>query len=499
MISVIVYGRNDSHGYNLPKRAAIGLNCLGELLSDDTDEIIFVDYNTPDGLPTFPEAIQDTLTGRTKARLRVIRVRSAFHRRRYAHRTHLNVLEPVARNIALRRSDPHNRWVLSTNPDMIFVPNGDEADLSRIAASLPDGFYHLPRFELPEALWESFDRSQPQTVIRDMRDLSRRYHLDEIVFGDPRILYDGPGDFQLCLRRDLVAIDGFDEDMLLGWHVDSNLAVRLGLLRGAVQSVADRLRGYHCDHTRQPTVLHAGDLPRNDIVRFVDGVTGPSLRNQRRNWGAPDKAFEEVRLGRSDGFVRYRQALDRGVGKPQEEPYVVSYTGAAWGPSRYEPDHVLPFVADLLTNLPPAPRILFYLCSDTLLERLAVLVPALLPEARLLVPDDAPSLGGGARAGPMSLVSRQEGFAEADVQIFEVSAVERAPHAHDHVHRALRAAFAYESERQSRGGEPRRFVVVNAVNSAVEQTVNEHLDTALAPFSSRIRHGFLRSRPGLSR
>ena len=62
MISVILYGRNDSHGYNLPKRAAISLNCIAEVLSDPDDEILFVDYNTPDDLPTYIEAVYDTLT-----------------------------------------------------------------------------------------------------------------------------------------------------------------------------------------------------------------------------------------------------------------------------------------------------------------------------------------------------------------------------------------------------------------------------------------------------
>jgi len=62
MISVILYGRNDSHGYNLHKRAAISLNCISEVLSQPDDEIIFTDYNTPNDLPTFIEAIYDTLT-----------------------------------------------------------------------------------------------------------------------------------------------------------------------------------------------------------------------------------------------------------------------------------------------------------------------------------------------------------------------------------------------------------------------------------------------------
>ena len=57
MISVILYGRNDAHGYNLHRRAALSLNCIAEVLTDPDDEIIFVDYNTPDELPTFVEAI----------------------------------------------------------------------------------------------------------------------------------------------------------------------------------------------------------------------------------------------------------------------------------------------------------------------------------------------------------------------------------------------------------------------------------------------------------
>ena len=46
-------------------------------LSDD--EIIFVDYNTPDDFPTFPEAIFDTLTEKTINKLRILRVRPDDH------------------------------------------------------------------------------------------------------------------------------------------------------------------------------------------------------------------------------------------------------------------------------------------------------------------------------------------------------------------------------------------------------------------------------------
>src|SRR6185436_3902842 len=121
MISVVLYGRNDNYGYNLHKRAALSLNCMAEVLSDPDDEILFVDYNTPDDFPTFPEAIADTLTEKAKQYLKILRVRPNVHAR-FAKRTHLVALEPVARNIAVRRSNPANRWILSTNTDMIFVP-----------------------------------------------------------------------------------------------------------------------------------------------------------------------------------------------------------------------------------------------------------------------------------------------------------------------------------------------------------------------------------------
>ena len=102
MISLILYGRNDNYGYNLHKRAAISLNCMAEVLDDPDDEILFVDYNTPDDMPTFVEAILDTLTDRARSMLRVLRVRPSVHRR-WAGRTHLNALEPPALEAATRQ------------------------------------------------------------------------------------------------------------------------------------------------------------------------------------------------------------------------------------------------------------------------------------------------------------------------------------------------------------------------------------------------------------
>ena len=156
------------------------------------------------------------MTAAARQRLRIFRVRPAQHAL-FRGRTHLPTLEPHARNVALRRSNPANRWVLSTNTDMIFVPRG-ERSLTEIAASRTSGFYHLPRFELPETLWEELDRMDPPGVIAAVGRWGWDLHLNEIVYGFPSILYDAPGDFQLMARADLFRIHGFDERMMLGWH-----------------------------------------------------------------------------------------------------------------------------------------------------------------------------------------------------------------------------------------------------------------------------------------
>ena len=170
MLSVILYGRNDSHGYNLHKRAAISFNALAQVMSDPDDEILFVDYNTPDDHPTFPEAIHDTLTDRAKQVMRVLRIRPDQHVR-HRLKTHLVALEAQSRNVALRRSNPRNRWILYTNTDMLLVPRNEKESLSDILGAIPDGFYQVPRFELPEMLWEAaFDRRDPAGNLAKLRD-----------------------------------------------------------------------------------------------------------------------------------------------------------------------------------------------------------------------------------------------------------------------------------------------------------------------------------------
>ena len=264
-------------------------------------------------------------------------------------------LEAQSRNVALRRSNPRNRWILYTNTDMLLVPRNEGESLSDILGALPDGFYQVPRFELPEMLWEAaFDRRDPVGNLAKLRDWAVRFHLNQVVHNFMPMKYDALGDFQAALREDMFAIHGFDEDMLLGWHCDSNLAARLALYRGRVDTLIDKVFGYHCDHTRVAAANNKGRQTRmNDQDRFIWNVATPYLPAQAETWGWPDLEIEEIRLDRDTAYERFTAGLDKVI-EPAHDA-VSSTTSLEWqlfDDLTYDLPHTLPFVCDQVVTFP---------------------------------------------------------------------------------------------------------------------------------------------------
>jgi hypothetical protein len=501
VISIIVYGRNDNYGYNLHKRAAISLNCLAEILSEPEDEILFVDYNSPDDAPTFPEAIQDTLTVAAKARLRILRLRPKLHAPLFG-RTPLAVVEPVARNVALRRSNPVNRWVLSTNTDNVIVPRRART-LSQIAAELRPGFYHVPRFEVPEGLWESFDRCDPQHTIEEVRALGLSAHLNEVVHGSELILYDGPGDFQLAERADLFEIDGFDEEMVLGWHVDSNLARRLGLKYGRPSSLLHEVFCYHCDHTRQATIAHRREYVGNDWGRFVDGVVFSDLPNQRASWGCAGEAIEEIRLT-PGGTSPYRAMLDALL-PPLDCDFTEAHDATdGFDSYSYDPAHALPFLADLLSSYPRDIRLGWYGVRADMLELVCRAWRYLGFAWPILVDAASPCASAGESGIDLQLVGRDEWLSASELLVFEFGRISHGAASLTEADKAALAvgrrifleAVAHEHRRLFAAPEAslRRFVGVNCINNQIDALFAGHIGITRTPFSSRLRHGFVMQR-----
>lgn len=350
MISVVVYGRNDSHGYNLAKRAALSLNCIAEVLTDSNDEILFVDYNTPLSHPNFIETIHDTLTAKAKKLIKVIRVPPSIHER-FKGKTHLVVNEPLSRNIAIRRSNPSNRWILSTNTDMIFVSRVDGKSLSDIAADLEDGFYELPRFEVPESLWECLDRKEGSKNIHLLKDWGINLHLNMVAHMDQYNLFNAPGDFQLILRNQAFQLAGFDERMILGWHLDSNIAKRLHLLNRKTKSVLDHVFGYHCRHTRTEALLHKRDQVQNDLSIFYNNVNTPFIPDQEKIWGLPEEEFETYDFSEKSVNL-YLTSLKESIQKNTMKGTYYEYFVKDFRRYTYPCAYKIPYVSSCLATLP---------------------------------------------------------------------------------------------------------------------------------------------------
>jgi hypothetical protein len=513
MISVVLYGRNDSHGYNLHKRAAISLNCIAAVLSHCEDEIIFVDCNTPDDMPTFPEAIQDTLTPQAKGLLRILRLRPALYEAN-KRGSHLQALEPLSRNAAVRRSNPANRWILSTNTDMVFVPRAPGESLSDVAETLPDGFYELPRFEVPETLWESVNRMDPAAILAAFDRWGRRLHLNEVIVSEPHIRFDGPGDFQLMLRQQIFAVDGFHEAMVLGWHVDSNLCKRMYLLNGRTDSLLDRVFSFHCDHTRQATLVHRHDRKENDQVRFIRDVTSPSLPDQREVWGLPQAPLEEIRLTEQH-LGRYVQALEPlvpGLAVAMTEDVM---THATYNHGLlYDTLHALPYVSDHLVTLPPTSDVGYAGGNADLLRLVAEFrrgyghTGAIYVDQELLLkanPQGAPWMPRECVPSDREQLLRQaavllfdgslHGFPcttnAAGVSVPEPSTA-AAAYAHALFEAFLAAARDEQRRRQAGAGLPRKFLLIGSQHTWLEAATSQLIGVVPTVYSTRVRHGYLR-------
>jgi GT2 family glycosyltransferase len=496
VISVILYGRNDAHGYNLHRRAALSLNCIAEVLTDPGDEIVFVDYNTPDDLPTFVEALADTLTDRCLELLRVFRVPAAVHAERFAARTHLSALEPVARNAGVRRANPSNRWLLSTNTDMIFLPESGQS-LSEICAELPDAFYGLPRFELPEWLWERLPRSDPVRAIGEIERLGPGLRLDEPTVSNEWIRFDAPGDFQLILREDFLAIDGLDEEMLLGYHVDSNLSRRMLFQRGSIESLGESLAGYHCNHNREHTVYHGTGKVANDLDRFVVKVDRAELPSQRGTWGLHDVELEEVPVRERSG-PGFAAAVCASI---PDSPGPRTPSDAARVPFEltYDSGHVLPFVADALA-VSPSDATIGYLGANPVLERmLASAMERLGFQTRLAVAgfDDLRSVDELARIADVFVVDLGVDASLVDASLSPSGFHEPAqlPARLEPALWAVERLIELERARLELGEHPRGFVLVHSWTVFWDAYVLANLDCSHTTAHSRVRRATVRRVP----
>jgi len=378
---------------------------------------------------------------------------------------------------------------------------------------VPDGFYQIPRFELPEMLWEAaFDRRDPAGNLAKLRDWSVRYHLNQVVHNFMPMKYDALGDFQAALREDMFDIHGFDESMLLGWHCDSNLAARLALYRGRVDTLIDKVFGYHCDHTRVAAANNKGRQTRmNNQDQYIWDVATPYIASQAENWGWPDVEIEEIRLDRETSYQRFTAGLDAAL-KPAEVSY--SSTSLEWhlyDDLTYDIPHTLPFVCDQMLTFPRSTSVMLVAARAEFVSRFATAWQAMGFTGKIFVPTECEGL-------PTDLEGVERDTFEAllpktDMFVFEFGlATQRTDEpvrAGRHagpvdnkrlkvISRLFRQAAASEAEsRPPNRRTPRRFVGVNVIYNKFWPLFTDYVGANINPFCSQVLAGLPRIDPSL--
>jgi hypothetical protein len=293
MISVVVVGRNDNHGYNLSKRVSSSLNSMAQMLSEG-DEIIFVDWNTPTGYPVMPVSIKDDLLPKTKSLLRVIRVPQSLHEL-VSEGSNRALIEPLARNVGIRRASSGSKWILSTNTDILFAsPSGK--NFRQIFKDLDESLWLTFRFEIPEFVWEELDRRNPipttELLLGWYRENSilNRIRVDSAI-GANFAIPDGVGDFQLATKSLWEKTTGFPEEMKKGWHVDTRLTLqmeRVSVKKPQLVSEEDLII-FHQNHLRNSTTYHETS-EANSLLDVKNPYSNSS------SWGLSENRLEEKDL-----------------------------------------------------------------------------------------------------------------------------------------------------------------------------------------------------------
>lgn len=297
MITFLVVGRNDNYGINLQKRTALSLNFFGSLCSDPNDEIIYVDCATPQNEVTLTEAIADTLTSVTRRRLRTIRV-SAEQMQAEIGETPLSFSDELSRNVGIRRSNPANPWLLSTNCDVMVFPL-KSGGFREVLRDLKPAFYACPRIGTPPEQWQQLSRGDVAGAYEFAESVIQRGMRLPPEAPQPWLRYRAVGDFQLAPRSHWFEIGGCEEGMKLWGHSDANNSLRLNLYNGGgtTPDLGSRLLVIHFDHAHHALTGAPRKPPRpeNDWKRWIEDVGAPNSHNES-DWGMEGIDLPEILL-----------------------------------------------------------------------------------------------------------------------------------------------------------------------------------------------------------
>ena len=205
--SVVILTKNDNYGNNLSHRAKMCVNSLVE----NFDEVVIVDWKTRNRqtlLSTFLSEIPHV------GKIKSIEVSDELLKEKYPHLHQYNILESVGRNVGIRRSS--GDWIASTNVDIITTPlDFEQLNINEFYTSSRrdiDENFHLKIYDyssLKSVLWENRDSYNDKPIVQNSTDLWS--------------LVVCCGDFQIGTKETWMKSRGFEESVLFGCGIDSNI------------------------------------------------------------------------------------------------------------------------------------------------------------------------------------------------------------------------------------------------------------------------------------
>ena len=266
--SVVILTKNDNYGENLNHRAKMCINSLVE----NFDEVVIVDWKTRDRKTLLSNIIdQVPHVGKIKS----IEVSNELLKEKYPHYYQWNILEAVGRNVGIRRAT--GDWLASTNVDIVTTP----IDFSKLSLN---EFYTSSRRDIDENFHLGItDYQQLKNILWENKD---SYHDKPVVQNSTDIwsLVVCCGDFQIGARDVWMKTKGFEESILYGCGIDSNVMKKAS---------------YHSDIKILPYYLF--HLNHGKGGERFDGEVTPPMSNQHaiiqdfdqttngENWGLADE------------------------------------------------------------------------------------------------------------------------------------------------------------------------------------------------------------------
>jgi len=205
--SVVILTKNDNYGGNLSHRAKMCVNSLVE----NFDEVVIVDWKTRNHntlLSTFVNEVPHL------GKIKSIEVSSDLLKEKYPHFYQWNILEAVGRNVGIRRAS--GDWIASTNVDIVSTP----LDFNNLKSN---EFYTSSRRDIDEGFHTQFNNyTDLKTALWNNRD---SYHDKPQVHNSTDVwsLVVCCGDFQIGTKKVWEQAKGFEESILFGCGIDSNI------------------------------------------------------------------------------------------------------------------------------------------------------------------------------------------------------------------------------------------------------------------------------------